>query len=159
MKEIERKFIVSVEGSVLGKNKGCKIVQGYFFMDGCCDKIIRIRIKDDKQAYVAIKIGKGLVKEELEHEISIECAKDFLAETSFIIEKIRYKLGRWEIDVFEKDLFGLIIGECELASEDEKLPLLPDGIKIKEKVTDDVSFANSTLAKKNKGGEKNGNKK
>ena len=41
MKEIERKFIVSVEGSVLGKNKGCKIVQGYFFIVGHPDKIIR----------------------------------------------------------------------------------------------------------------------
>lgn len=127
MQEIERKFLIDKK-RWKPKDKGHKIVQGYLSADP--ERVVRVRISDDK-AFITIK-GKptGIVRTELEYEIPKNEAEVLMKMClNSVVEKIRYKeqIGDliWEIDIFEGKNKGLILAEVELESENQSIDL-PD---------------------------------
>ena len=98
-----------------------------------------------RSAFITVK-GKGtLSRSEFEYEIPCEDCEKLLAECESKIVKIRYKIGRWELDFFTALNFHM--AEIELSSEDEKFDL-PEWI-LKE-VTEDKTYSNVELAKRGK---------
>ena len=63
-----------------------------------------------------------------------------------LVEKVRYKIPfgglTWEVDEFEGANRGLVVAECELSSEDQRIELPP---WIGEEVTADPRYFNSNL--------------
>ena len=63
-----------------------------------------------------------------------------------LVEKVRYKIPfgglTWEVDEFEGANQGLVVAECELSSEDQRIELPP---WIGEEVTADPRYFNSNL--------------
>ncbi|NCG32826.1 MAG: hypothetical protein GWP44_08075 [Proteobacteria bacterium] len=64
-----------------------------------------------------------------------------------IIEKVRFKIGPWELDRFLGALEGLALMEIELDDESDPLPEPPEGIDILREVTDDNRFVSGRLAR------------
>jgi CYTH domain-containing protein len=122
--------------------------QGYIYTQN--GNTVRVRIAGDK-GYLTLKgKTKGSVRSEFEYEIPLEEAGemlDLLCDRP-LIEKIRYKekIGEltWEIDEFLGENEGLILGEVELESENQKVTL-PEWIG--EEVTQYPRYYNSNLAK------------
>lgn len=145
MVEIERKFLINTE-RWNPEGKGTKIKQGYLSIDP--ERIVRVRIADER-AFLTIK-GKpnGIVRTELEYEIPKNEAEVLLKMCfDFPIEKTRFKekIGTifWEIDVFEGENKGLVLAEVELSDENQKIDL-PDWIG--EEVSSDSRYYNSWLS-------------
>ena len=145
MVEIERKFLI--------KNKnwkpsgtGTKIIQGYLSVEP--ERVVRIRIANDR-AFLTIKgKPKGIVRTELEYEIPKNEAEVMLKMClDFPVEKTRFieKIGNlnWEIDVFEGVNKGLVLAEVELKDENQKVDL-PEWIG--EEVSHDKRYFNSWLS-------------
>jgi len=145
MVEIERKFLI--------KNKnwkpsgtGTKIIQGYLSVEP--ERVVRIRIANDR-AFLTIKgKPKGIVRTELEYEIPKNEAEVMLNMClDFPVEKTRFieKIGNlnWEIDVFEGVNKGLVLAEVELKDENQKVDL-PEWIG--EEVSHDKRYFNSWLS-------------
>ena len=149
MKEIERKFLVNDEVNDVLKFSSFKAIkQGYMHVEP--EKTIRVRTKGDK-GFLTIK-GKtvGITRSEFEYEIPLEDAEQLLTQfCPKVLEKKRYDVfyanHKWEIDVFEGKLSGLIIAEIELNSEDEayKKPSW-----ISTEVSEDPEYINSKLIEK-----------
>lgn len=146
MKEIERKFLIDTKLWKPSVN-GIKISQGYLSIDS--EKVIRVRIADEK-GYLTIK-GKatGIVRTELEYEIPKSDAEELLKMCNgFVVEKIRFKekfLNMiWEVDVFEGINKGLFLAEIELENENQEFDL-PDWVG--EEVTYNYHYYNSWLSK------------
>jgi len=145
MEEIERKFLVD---TALWKPlvNGSKIKQGYLSVDP--ERVVRVRIADEK-AFLTIKgKPKGIVRTELEYEIPKNEAEVLIKLClDFPVEKIRYKeyIGDvvWEIDVFEGENEGLIMAEVELIDENQKVDL-PQWIG--DEVSFDSRYYNSWLS-------------
>ncbi len=137
--EIERKFRVTrISPGILGE--GVKIVQGYL----SAEPEVRVRLIGD-DGRLTIK-GKGsLARHEFEYPIAtgdvLELMKMIIGRA---IQKTRHRHGRWEIDVYEGHLVGLIIAEIELRSEGEQFSW-PDWMKGYE-VTLDPRYKNRHLA-------------
>jgi len=136
--EIERKF------RVLGFDKallvdGTEIEQGYL----CSSPEVRVRAKGD-WGFLTVKGEGSLIREEFEYRIPREDAKALLNMCSATVEKTRYRIDRFELDVFKGKLEGLILLEVELSKTDEEVPL-PKGFEVFE-VTGDVRFLNKNLA-------------
>lgn len=147
MQEIERKFLID-EKCWKPKHKGSKIVQGYLSVDP--ERVVRVRISDDK-AFLTIK-GKptGIVRTELEYEIPKNEAEVLLKMClNSLVEKTRYKeqIGNltWEIDLFEGKNKGLILAEVELESENQSFNL-PDWVTTE--VSTHTRYFNSWLSRK-----------
>ncbi|MCD4746982.1 MAG: CYTH domain-containing protein [Bacteroidales bacterium] len=146
-KEIERKFLIKND-EYKKFAKGAYYHQGYLNSDK--ERIVRIRIIDDK-GFITVKgISVGPTRQEYEYEIPFSEAKEMLNQLCEkpTIEKYRYKipLGEfvWEIDEFHGKNEGLVVGEIELKSEDQKF-LKPDWVG--KEVTDDPKYFNSNLVK------------
>lgn len=145
MVEIERKFLIN---NNLWKpdNKGIQIRQGYLSVDK--ERVVRVRVADEK-GFITIKGKlKGLSRSEFEYEIpKNEAEMLFKMCLNFIIEKTRFKkrIGDliWEIDVFSGENSGLILAEVELINEDQVVDL-PEWI-VKE-VSSDFRYYNSWLS-------------
>lgn len=145
MLEIERKFLVDTDiWKPVGT--GSKIKQGYLSVDP--ERVVRVRIADER-AYLTIK-GKpeGIVRTELEYEIPKNEAEVLLKICiNFPVEKTRFKenIGEfvWEIDVFEGENYGLVMAEVELRDEKQKFDF-PDWIG--EEVSFDSRYYNSWLS-------------
>lgn len=147
MQEIERKFLID-EKRWKPKDKGYKIVQGYLSVDP--ERVVRVRISDEK-AFITIK-GKpnGIVRTELEYEILKNEAEVLMKMClNSVVEKTRYKerFGdlTWEIDIFEGKNKGLILAEVELESENQQIEL-PDWAT--QEVSSDTRYFNSWLSRK-----------
>ncbi len=146
MVEIERKFLIDTE---LWKPtvKGIKISQGYLSIDS--EKVIRVRIADEK-GFLTIKgKAKGIVRTELEYEIPKNEAEVLLKMCNeFVVEKYRFKEKFmdmiWEVDVFEGKNKGLFLAEIELEHENQEFDL-PDWVR--EEVTFDFHYYNSWLSR------------
>lgn len=144
--EIERRFLVRVEEShwfQLGE--GFHLRQGYV-RNG--EPSVRVRIGEPRGAVLTCKSGSGIRRSEVEAVIPDEVASAlFLAAEDRTIEKIRWKLGPWELDRFLGPLEGLALLEIELEEEDDPLPESPEGVLILREVTDDNRFVNGRLAR------------
>jgi CYTH domain-containing protein len=144
--EIERRFLVRVEESLwFQMGEGYHLRQGYV-RNG--EPSVRIRIGEPRGAVLTCKSGRGIRRSEVETVVPDEVATAlFLAADDRTIEKIRWKLGPWELDKFLGSLAGLALLEIELEAEDDTLPESPDGVRILREVTDDNRFVNGRLAR------------
>ena len=147
-KEIERKFIVKND---IWEN--CKkpaptfICQGYLLITD--ETTIRVRYTETKGTMTIKGKQQGISRDEYEYEIPIHEAKEiFKNHCQKTLSKQRYKIQVgsliWEIDEYINNLSGLIIAEVELASENQKIDILPEWIG--EEVTMDIKFSNALLA-------------
>lgn len=144
-KEIERKFLVN-NSEFKNLSRGILIRQGFLSSDK--ERVVRIRIIEDK-AYITIKgLSIGATRSEFEYEIPLNDAAVILNELCKkpIIEKYRYmiKTGNsvWEVDEFIGLNAGLIIAEIELEHENQTFDI-PDWIG--KEVTGDPRYYNSNL--------------
>ncbi len=144
-KEIERKFLVnSLEFKNLGR--GILIRQGFLSSDK--ERVVRIRVVEQK-AFITIKgLSTGSIRSEFEYEIpkiDAEVIMNELCEKP-IIEKYRYRINSgnlvWEVDEFKGLNEGLVIAEIELEYENQTFDI-PDWIG--REVTDDPRYYNSNL--------------
>lgn len=144
--EIERKFLVKGD---LGGSPFQNIQQGYFTEDA---PEVRVRMYDGKRGELTVKGTEqgqdGQPAQRAEENIDLDpgSAEALLKLSRGMIQKTRYRRGRWEIDVFEGDLEGLMLAEVELDAVDELLPDLPDGLEVVEEVSHDPRFRNQYLA-------------
>jgi CYTH domain-containing protein len=147
MLEIERKYLLkTMDWKDESIQSVTNIKQAYLFEDQ--DKSVRIRVRSDK-AFLTIKMGRGLMRNEYEYSISVMDAEEMIAKAKLrCLEKNRYVINHqnnlWEIDVFQGKYDGLVLAEIELASPDEKVHL-PTWIG--EEVTDNPAYLNVQLFK------------
>jgi adenylate cyclase len=142
--EIERKFRL-LRYARAGLDEGVCIRQGYLSFD----PEIRVRIYGAR-ASLTIKrdlsrSDTSIVREEFEYSIPLADAESLLSLASAHLTKTRYRIDRFEVDVFEGPLVGLAILEAELSHAEERM-VLPDGFVAVE-VTGDVRFLNQRLAR------------
>ena len=143
--EIERRFLVRVEEAVWFRlGHGVHLRQGYV-VNG--DPSVRIRTGEPGGSVLTSKSGQGIRRQEFETVVPAEIAEAlFLAAEKRIIQKIRWKLGPWELDRFMGALDGLALLEIELQHEEDEVPEPPADVLILREVTDDNRFINSMLA-------------
>ena len=144
--EIEKKFLV--KGDFRNEvYKTIHIVQGY--LSRVPERVVRIRIKDDK-GFITIK-GKnvGATRFEWEKEIPVEEAKKLLELCEpGLVDKTRHLIKNtdgkhtWEVDVFHGRKEGIVIAEIELDDENEPFDR-PSWLG--EEVTGDKNYYNSNL--------------
>lgn len=143
-KEIERRFLVK-DKSIIQGLIGVHIHQGY--IPGSITT--RIRMYDDK-AYLTIKGPKvGASCDEFEYEIPFADAMGLTKYCTSGIVKTRYKLPHvnglvFEIDVFDEPLYGLVIAELEIPSENTYIEL-PEWLG--REITEDHRYSNISLSK------------
>ena len=137
--EIERKYLVKALPELAS---GTRIVQGYLSFE----PTVRVRLKGSTGRLTIKFRAEGLTRQEYEYEIPASDAKELLKQClGALIEKVRYNIGRIELDVFEGDNDGLIVAEIELSDEDERVEL-PDWIG--REVTGLERYFNSQLAER-----------
>ena len=143
-KEIERKFLV-VSGEWKQLGAGTLFRQGY--LNSAKERVVRVRTMGEAAALTVKGITTGATRLEFEYDIPREDANQLLELCEQpIIEKTRYRIPTgelvWEIDEFHGVNDGLIVAECELESEDQKIDK-PGWIG--EEVTGDPRYFNSNL--------------
>jgi len=127
--------------------KSHSIVQAYMAIDG--ETSVRVRIYDDKQARLTVKIGiSDLTRHEFEYPVPLDDARTMaVASRDRMIEKIRHIIPIdgfvWEVDVFAGALSGLVIAEVEMNSDNDD-PSLPSWLG--REVTGDPAWSNAMLA-------------
>ena len=143
-KEIERKYLV--RGDAWRKlAHGVRYRQGY--LSTVKERTVRVRTVDDR-AYLTIKgVTVGATRKEFEYDIPADDAALLLEMCEQpLVEKVRCKIPfgglTWEVDEFEGANQGLIVAECELSSEDQRIDLPP---WIGAEVTGDPRYFNSNL--------------
>jgi CYTH domain-containing protein len=146
--EVERKFLVTGPPPGLSSHPSAHIRQGYVAVAAGGDEL-RVRARDDKRL-VTIKHGSGLVRGEVESEISAALFDALWALTAHRrVEKRRHlvPLGTLvaEVDVFAGDLEGLVMVEVEFASAEDALAFAPPPW-FGPDVTDDPRYRNQALA-------------
>ncbi|MDE6048209.1 MAG: CYTH domain-containing protein [Paramuribaculum sp.] len=142
-KETELKFLVKNDSWRSRCTEGVRFVQTY--LNTAPDATVRLRIAGDS-AYLTVKSrNHGAERNEWEYKIPVSDAREMIedCETSPVIDKTRYRDGRWEIDVYHGALHGLVIAEIELENLHEKVDL-PDYIG--REITNDTRYYNSSLS-------------
>lgn len=142
-KEIEGKFLVKKE-LLPSLDVPCwAIKQGYLSYNPEV-RVRHITYEDGgRSGFITVKGNGTLVRSEYDYFIDDDEALEMLDLCLNILTKKRYILDRWEVDVFEGDLDGLILAEIELYSEDEQLGELPEWVG--EEVTEDSRYKNKNL--------------
>ena len=142
-KEIERKFLVT-DTSYRGlSDSSVRIKQAY--LSTSPDSTVRLRIAGQK-AFITVKSrNHGATRNEWEYEIPVEDVEQMMltCAASPIIEKVRYRVGRWEVNEFHGHLEGLVVAEIELESEGETFD---KPTFIGPEVTGDPRYYNSSLS-------------
>lgn len=144
--EIERRFLVRVNDALWFKlGEGWHLRQGYV-RNG--EPSVRVRIGEPRGAVLTCKSGAGIRRQEVETVVPDDVAAAlFEAAEDRTIEKIRWRLGPWELDRFLGPLDGLALLEIELASEHAPIPEPPAGVHILREVTGDKRFVSGHLAR------------
>ncbi len=144
--EIERRFLVRVADALWFQlGQGHHLRQGYV-RNG--EPSVRIRVGEPRGPVLTCTSGKGIRRHEVESIVSEEVAQAlFEAAEERIIEKMRWRIGPWELDRFLGSLDGLALLEIELETEDMPLPDPPTDVQILREVTDDRRFVSGKLAR------------
>jgi CYTH domain-containing protein len=139
--EIERKFLVRRE-RLPKLRPGDELEQGYLSVDPVVRVRLRVAPTGAQSAHLTIK-GRGTVERaEFEYSIRPNEARALLGICRRSLRKVRYVVGRWEIDRFlDRDLW---LAEIELKSPDEPFERPP---WVGDEVTDDPSYTNASLAR------------
>ena len=126
------------------------IQQGYLSLDK--ERIVRLREVQlvspsgfVEQGWLTIKgLNTEITRPEWEYEIPVSDLREMMAlVTGAVIEKKRYRFGRYEIDVFEGANHGLVVAELELKTENEVYKVVPPWLG--QEVSDDPAYFNSSL--------------
>ena len=143
--EIERRFLARVSPGDWPKfGEGTVLRQGYLRTG---DPAVRIRVGEPRGPVLTRKSGVGVRREENEWVVEPEVAEVLLfAAGDRVVEKVRWRVGSWELDRFLGSLDGLVILEVELQDEEEPLPDRPLAVTILREVTDDGRFVSSRIA-------------
>lgn len=147
MLEIERKYLLeTMDWKHEFIQSVTNIKQAYLFEDE--EKSVRIRVRSDK-AYLTIKMGKGVTRNEFEYSIPVSDAEEMIEKAELLcLEKDRYVIhyggNDWEIDVFKGKYEGLVLAEIELNDENEAIQL---PAWIGKEVTNDPTYLNVNLFK------------
>jgi len=150
-KEIERKFLVRDLPQDYQKVEHTEISQGYMAI--CEDKTeVRLR-KADGEYFETVKRGGGKTRLEVEILITEEQFNSLWESTKGQrVEKTRYKIPRQsgkpiELDIYRKNLEGLLTVEVEFSSEQESNNFdyeRPEWFS--DEVTSDKRYKNQNLA-------------
>ncbi len=148
--EIERKFLVIPEKLPNPLPKGEDFVQAYLGLS----PTVRVRIVDYEKAFMTVKGGGLVSREEIEFEVPLEDARAMVALSPYKkIRKTRHKIlfagCVWEVDVYHGELDGLLTAEVEMESEDQEVQL-PEFVGLE--VTENPRYKNSALAQFGKPG-------
>jgi adenylate cyclase len=147
--EIERKFLLSEPPDWLSRCRAVRIEQGYLAIER--DAEVRLRRRDEERL-LTVKRGHGEVREEI--EIALDAGQfDALWP---LTESRRLRKTRWmvpleggdltaEVDVFEDELAGLVVGEVEFDSEAASRSFEAPGW-LGEEITGEERYAGQTLA-------------
>jgi adenylate cyclase len=145
--EIERKFLTTSRSWETAVSKVSDIRQAYLATTERAS--VRIRIKDDVTAFLAIKSADaGPIRLEFEYPIPVgEAAALFELRLGHVVEKRRHIVvvdgHHWEVDVFRGVLGGLVMAELELDDAEQHFHK-PDWLG--EEVTHDRRYYNASLA-------------
>ena len=146
--EVERRFLVLPRFLPRPLPDGLRIVQGYLSFH----PLVRVRLVRGgaggrPRGYLTVK-GRGLrVRQEFEYRIPPAHARALLKLCGrMVLEKIRFRLGPWELDRYLERLTGLWLAEVELRRRDAPLPrTLPPWLG--REVTADPRYTNARLAR------------
>jgi len=143
MHEIERRFIARVsDAAALAAGPSRRLEQGYL---AAGEPAVRVRL-DGGVWLLTVKSGHGLVRREVEAPLPADVGAELLDMAPLRLSKVRHRLGRWEVDVFEGALAGLVLAEVELRAADEPTPAPPPAVLLLREVTEDARFVNQALA-------------
>lgn len=146
--EIERKYLISAKDlpDNLNDYPSNELEQAYIITD----PVLRIRKKDNE--YILTYKGQGFMKrQEEEFPLNAEAYEKLLTKTEgTIISKTRYKIPEKddltiELDVFRKELNGLILAEVEFPDEESANTYTPPAWFGRD-VTMEGTFHNSSLS-------------
>lgn len=145
--EIERKFLLPEPPEWLGDLPSKLIDQGYLAIE---DRVeVRLRRAGDDLT-LTVKSGRGRSRGEQEIELTAEQFDALWPLTeSRRVRKRRYlreaEQGKFEIDVYEGDLEGMVVAEMEFVSERASESFEPPAW-LGGEVTGDDRYANRSLA-------------
>lgn len=146
--EIERKYLVKELPPEIDRYPHSEIIQGYLMITDN-DVEVRVRKKGERCSHT-VKSGKGLVRKEVEKEITQAEFNEHWKDTEGKrVEKVRYEIefkeSLIELDIYSGDLEGLIVAEVEFDSEKESSRFKPPEW-FEEEVTNDERYKNKNLA-------------
>lgn len=142
--EIERRFIVRLQSRAALEGAEVHRFEQAYLSTG--EPGVRVRRAGDVYT-LTVKAGRGLVREEVEFPVPAAAGAALMQiGGARRLNKTRHRLGRWEIDIFEGALAGLILAEVELAAADEPQPTPPEGVLLVREVTEDSRYVNQVLA-------------
>lgn len=144
--EIERPFLVRVHEDVWPRlGTGSHLKQGYI-RNG--SPSVRVRLGEERGAVLTSKSGSGIRRREVEVVIPDQIAGAlFLSADDRVVEKIRWKVGPWELDRLIGPLEGVTLMEIELEEERDTLPDPRPGVQILREGTDDKRCCKRRLAR------------
>lgn len=147
--EIERKFLIDLQQLPFHPESypGRYIEQGYL----CTEPVVRVR-RDGNEYFLTYKSKGLMVREEYNLPLTEKAYSHLIAKADGrIIRKKRFNIPlddslQLELDIFEGDLFPLVLGEIEFPDEESaKFYNAPDWLG--EEVTYSSRYHNSTLSR------------
>jgi CYTH domain-containing protein len=148
--EIERKYLLSALPPHVRDVQPLQIDQGWLPGAALRERLRRTRDAGGERYYRTVKVGRGVVRVELEEETTAELWHALWEHTApRRISKRRYPVREgghtWEIDEFVDR--NLVVAEIELPRADATPPL-PDWLApyVVREVTDEPGFTNFELA-------------
>jgi CYTH domain-containing protein len=142
--EDERKFLV-FKADLQGLKNGVETTQGYLWLK----PPVRVRFENflDCILITKLKLAPG-VNVELGGEIPFSWGNRLIRHHKYHkVRKIRYRIGRWELDIFLGELTGLVLLEFEKKFRSELAPLFPINVPDFMEVTGDTRFENHNLCR------------
>ena len=143
--EIERRFLARVDPELLRDAPATRQRQGY--LTARDPTVLRIREEGARWVLAVKADAGGIARHEIEVEVSAEDGRALMAVAiGGTLEKTRYDVGRWEIDVYEGRFEGLTVAEFELDAEDEEVPEPPPGLELLREITYESGLSSRRLA-------------
>lgn len=145
--EIEKKYLVKKLPEALHSYPHYDIEQGYL----CTNPVIRVR-KTDADYILTYKSSGMMMREEYEHPLTCDGYNHLIKKADgTVISKTRYLIKgndrhTIELDIFHKDLKGIVLAEVEFSSLNDAQEYIPPEW-FGEEVTDNICFHNSRISR------------